>query len=78
MDPDSAYIAISRESVEDLVKPEMMHEFEIDKSNWFPQTDTVEHTKYDKRTPGLFKAEWEWNGIISLCSKTLLFWGWKR
>ena len=48
----------------------MMHEFEIDKSNWFPRTDTVEHAKYDKRTPGLFKVEWEGDGIISLCSKT--------
>ena len=70
MDTDSAYIAISGESVEDLVKPEMMHEFEIDKSNWFPRTDTVEHAKYDTRTPGLFKVEWEGDGIISLCSKT--------
>ena len=70
MDTDSAYIAISCESVEDLIKPEMMHEFENDKSNWFPQTDMVEHAKYDKRTPGLFKVEWEGDGIISLCSKT--------
>ena len=31
MDTDSAYIAISGESLEDLVKPEMMHEFENDK-----------------------------------------------
>ena len=30
MDTDSAYIAISGESVEDLVKAEMMHEFEND------------------------------------------------
>ena len=69
MDTDSAYIAISGESLEDLVKPEMMHEFENDKCNWFPRTDTVEHAKYDKRTPGLFKVEWEADGIISLCSK---------
>ena len=43
MDTDSAYIAISGESLEDLVKPEMMHGFENDKCNWFPRTDTVEH-----------------------------------
>ena len=48
MDSDSAYIAISGESLEDLVKPEMMHEFENDKCNWFPRTDTVEHAKYDQ------------------------------
>ena len=75
MDTDSAYIAISGECLEDLVKPEMMHEFELDKSNWFPRTDTAEHAKYDKRTPGLFKVEWEGNGIISLCSKTYYCFG---
>ena len=57
MDINSAYIAISGECVEDLVKPEMMYEFELDKSSWFPETDTVGHAKYDKRTPGLFKIE---------------------
>ena len=75
MDTDSAYIAISSEYLEDLVKPEMMHEFELDKSNWFLWTDTAEHAKYDKRTPGLFKVEWEGNGIISLCSKTYYCFG---
>ena len=75
MDTDSAYIAISGECLEDLVKPEMLYEFELDKSNWFPRTDTIEHAKYDKRTPGLFKVEWEGNGIISLCSKTYYCFG---
>ena len=75
MDTDSAYIAISGEHVEDLVKPEMMYGFEIDKSNWFPRTDTVEHAKYYKRTPGLFKVEWEGNGIINLGSKTYYCFG---
>ena len=62
MDTDSAYIVIS-ECVEDYVKPEMVHEFKNDKSNWFPPTDTVEHAKYDKRKPGLFKVEWEGMGL---------------
>ena len=52
IDTDSAYIAISGECLEDLGKPEMLYEFELDKSNWF----TVEHAKYDKRTPGLVKV----------------------
>ena len=69
-DTDSAYIVISGERVEDLVKSDMKDEFNDEKCNWFPRTDTVEHAKYDKRTPGLFKVEWEGNGIISLCSKT--------
>ena len=70
MDIDSAYIAISGESVEPLVKPELKAEFEQDTCNWFPRTDTAEHKAYDKRTPGLFKFEWEGKGIIGLCSKT--------
>jgi hypothetical protein len=36
MDTDSAYIAISGENIEVLVKPELRDEFETDKSNWFP------------------------------------------
>ena len=58
-----------------LVKPEMGHEFEHDKCNWFPRTDMLEHAKYDKRTPGLFKVEWKGEGIISLCSKTYYCFG---
>ena len=41
MDTDSAYIAIAGESVESLVKPELKAEFEADKCNWFPRTDTL-------------------------------------
>ncbi|CAB4019980.1 Zinc finger and SCAN domain-containing 22 [Paramuricea clavata] len=70
MDTDSAYIAISGESVEELVKPGLREAFENDKCNWFPRSDTTEHVKYDRRKPGLFKVEWEGDGIVSLCSKT--------
>ena len=70
MDMDSAYIAISGESVENLVKPELKTEFEATKCNWFPRIDAPEHKAYDKRTPGLFKVEWEGQGIMGLCSKT--------
>ena len=75
MDTDSAYIAISGDSVESLVKPELKAEFEADKCNWFPRTDTAEHKAYDKRKPGLFKVEWEGQGIIGLCSKTYYCFG---
>ena len=75
MDTDSAYIAISGESIEKLVKPELTTEFQQDKKNWFPRTDTAEHKAYDKRTPGLFKVEWEGDGIVALCSKTYYCWG---
>ena len=68
MDTDSAYIAISGDSVESLVKPELIEEFQQDKCNWFPRTDTREHKAYDKRTPGLFKVEWEGEGL-SVCAQ---------
>ena len=70
IDTDSVYIAIAG-----LVKPELRQEFELDKCNWFPRTDTVEHRAYDKRTPRLFKVEWEGQGIIGLCSKTYYCFG---
>ena len=75
MDTDSAYIAISGESVEELVKPGLRAAFGNDKCNWFPRSDTTEHAKYDRRKPGLFKVEWEGDGIISLCSKTYYCFG---
>ena len=75
MDTDSAYIAISGDSVESLVKPGLKAEFEADKCNWFPRTDTAEHKAYDKRKPGLFKVEWEGQGIVGLCSKTYYCFG---
>ena len=65
MDTDSAYIAIAGDSVESLIKPELRAQFEQDKCNWFPRTDTPEHKAYDKRTPGLFKVEWEGEGEVN-------------
>ena len=41
MDTDSAYITISGDSVESLVKPELRGEFEQDKYNWFPHTSKL-------------------------------------
>ena len=75
MDTDSAYIAIAGDSIESLVKPELSQEFQQDKCNWFPRTDTAKHKAYDERTPGLFKVEWEGQGIIGLCSTTYYCFG---
>ena len=66
----SAYFTISGDSIECLVKPELRQRFEEEKNNRLPRTDTEEHRHYDKRTYGLFKLEWEGDGIIALCSKT--------
>ncbi len=75
MDTDSAYMSLAGDSIGELVKPELREEWERDKNNWFPREDTKEHAAYDKRTPGLFKVEWEGQGFVGLNSKTYCCWG---
>ncbi|XP_078681083.1 uncharacterized protein LOC144916013 [Branchiostoma floridae x Branchiostoma belcheri] len=75
MDTDSAYIALSANSLGDVIKPHMRERYNREKSDWFPRTDTLENAAYDKRTPGLFKEEWSGNGIVGLCSKTYYCFG---
>ncbi|KAJ8017821.1 Krueppel-related zinc finger protein 1 [Holothuria leucospilota] len=75
MDTDSAYIAIAAEKLDDLVKPELKEVYYKEKHHWFPRTDTEEHKRYDKRTPGLFKVEWEGDGIVALNSKMYYCYG---
>ncbi|XP_078681482.1 uncharacterized protein LOC144916278 [Branchiostoma floridae x Branchiostoma belcheri] len=75
MDTDSAYIAISADRLEDVIKPHMRERYENEKHLWFPRTDTPENAAYDKRTPGLFKEEWAGDGIVGLCSKTYYCFG---
>ena len=74
----SCYMALSGESLESLVKPELREAFEANKAHWFPRTDTSEHRAYDKGTPGLFKEEWQGDGIIGLASKTYYCYGAKE
>jgi hypothetical protein len=69
MDTDSAYLAISEESFDQVIKPEMRQEYEKDKYNWFPNETTPESKAFDKRTPGLFKVEFEGKSTYALCSK---------
>ena len=68
-DTDSLYMAISSENFEDIIKPEMKEEYLKEKYNWFPRDDTEEHAKYDKRKAGLFKVEFEGNGMVALAPK---------
>ncbi|KAI8495466.1 hypothetical protein Bbelb_269210 [Branchiostoma belcheri] len=75
MDTDSAYIAISADRLEDVIKPHMRARYENEKHLWFPRTDNPEHAAYDKRTPGLFKEEWSGDAIVGLCSKTYYCFG---
>ena len=66
MDTDSAYMTISGDSFDSLIKPDLREEFEKDKHNWFV-TPLVPQGKH---TPSLFKVEFEGHMIISLCSKS--------
>ena len=66
MDTDSAYMAISGDSFESPIKPELREEFEKDKHNRFVSPLTPQ----GKRTPELFKVEFKGGKIINLCSKS--------
>ena len=57
MDTDSAYMAISGDNFESLIKPDLREEFEKDKHNWF----VTPRAPQGKHTPGLFKVEFEGN-----------------
>jgi len=72
-DTNSAYMALAG-NLNDLIKPKLRVECELNKYNWFPRDETLEHTNYDKRTPGLFKVEFEGVGAIALCSKAYYVW----
>jgi hypothetical protein len=81
MDTDSNYFALSEDSMEKLVKPNMIDEYNNDKYNFLPRESQELHPtfevdgkpftykQYDLRTPGLFKVETEKYKMISLCSK---------
>lgn len=49
---DSLYMALAADSLEELVKPELLPEWTTIKPIWFPRCDTPENAAYDKRTPG--------------------------
>ena len=51
MDADSFYLAMSGNSLDEILRPEMKEAFKADKKNWLT-TD-----KFSERTPGLFKRE---------------------
>ena len=87
MDTDSAYMALAGPSLESVIKPEMKQKYLTglegfhscdpqveadDDLYWFPRTCCTTHAKYDKRTVGLFKLEWQGDTMIGLCSKTYI------
>ena len=70
MDTDSFYLALSANTLDELVKPHLRKEWKLVKEKWFPRNDTPENVAYDRRTPGLFKIEWSGDGFIGLLAKT--------
>ena len=89
MDTDSAYLALSAPRLIYVIKPYMLPTYtnglewycrdeiiEADADlHWFPGICCTKHAKFDKRTPGLFKLEYEGNDtfiMIGLCSKTYI------
>lgn len=81
---DSAYMSISGKTIEDVIRPDMMASYRQgiygfcsdanieadDQIQWFPRQCCEKHQRFDKRTPGIFKLEFEGDEMISLCSKT--------
>lgn len=45
-------MALSAETLDELIKPELWDEWVKVRYDWFPRDDTIEHKNYDKRTPG--------------------------
>ena len=66
MDTDSFYLAISGDSLDEIVKPEMKQAYEADKKNWLA-TD-----KFSERTSGLFKTEFVGTRGVWLTAKCYL------
>jgi hypothetical protein len=50
MDTDSAYMALSTDTLEEVVKPHLRQKYILEKNDCFPRDDTPEHAAYDKRT----------------------------
>ncbi len=66
MDTDSAYMALSARTIDEVVRPEKQSEYDEAKCEWFPMEEK------DLRTPGLFKVEWQGDGLVALNSKTYI------
>jgi hypothetical protein len=82
-DTDSYYYAIDNKTIESVIKPEHMNQYngqvygncqgEIKADlNWFPRKCCDIHSKHDSRTPGLFKLEFQGEEMVALCSKTYI------
>ena len=66
MDTDSFYLAMSDDSLDEIVRSEMKQAYEADKKNWLA-TD-----KFSERTPSLFKPEFVGTRGVWLTAKCYL------
>ena len=74
-------MALAGPDLASVIKPHMRETYdraltwccrdEVD-PEWVPRSCCSRHAKYDKRTPGLFKVEYEGDAMIGLCSKTYI------
>jgi hypothetical protein len=67
-DTDSAYLALSKPSLDEIIKPEMRAEYEAVRREWFANDEDL----YSTRKPGLFKTEYESTQMVCLCAKTYI------
>ena len=65
METDSLYMGISGESIDEIGRPELKAEFEVEKKLW------LSWNKWSSRTPGLFKLEFEGTRMNALSRKTI-------
>ena len=77
-DTDSLYLALARDSIDECVKPHLKEKWDAEKSNFIASQDIsprefnekiITNAQYQKRTPGLYKPEFEGRGMICLNSK---------
>ena len=66
MDTDSLYLALSGESLRDVVKPELLEKYDKEVGKWFTTG------KFSERTPGLFKLEFVGTRDVWLTAKCYL------
>ena len=83
-DTDSIYLAISEETLDQCVKPDLWNKWLQEKDKFLSSSDDtpvefngqmIPRSQYDKRTPGKFKPEFIGDGMVCLNSKVVHAWG---
>ena len=80
-DTDSLYLALSKPTLDEVVKPHLKEEYlktvkgqcqdgSTQSLEFLPRTCCPKHNLFDKREPGVFKTEFVGDEMIGLCSKT--------